>query len=323
MRQSLVLLAFLLLVPTSVVAAPSHSPATSVPDFGESMTRKDKVKGKKKVKKKRKKKGKNDEPPPPPPDADSDGIPDETDQWKDEAEDIDLFEDSDGCPDTDNDGDGISDTDDDCPDEPENKDGWDDEDGCPEAAPALSPMAIDATLNDGTSVQGTVRRLTAVDEDADTAPHEPTLLEIAVGDSEIFNADWSAIRSLNAEKKKVAVDDFNCYSEGPPGIGEDNIWECTLDYPVRVTLDKSDYRGVHRVSDSKQHRMDFQIDALKCEGPSCEAIEASRTLSVYLYRMIAIKQLEDEFEAVKALQGTLREMHPTQLKTMKLSPVAE
>ena len=43
------------------------------------------------------------------PDADGDGIPDELDQCPNEAEDVDGFQDDDGCPDLDNDGDGISD----------------------------------------------------------------------------------------------------------------------------------------------------------------------------------------------------------------------
>ncbi|MGB5192456.1 MAG: OmpA family protein, partial [Polyangiales bacterium] len=66
------------------------------------------------------------------PDADGDGIPDELDQCPNEAEDMDGFEDEDGCPDLDNDGDGIPDTDDKCPNEPEDMDGFQDEDGCPD-----------------------------------------------------------------------------------------------------------------------------------------------------------------------------------------------
>ena len=48
-------------------------------------------------------------------------------------EDIDGFEDDDGCPDLDNDNDKIPDLKDRCPDQAENYDGIDDEDGCPEA----------------------------------------------------------------------------------------------------------------------------------------------------------------------------------------------
>lgn len=48
-------------------------------------------------------------------DRDGDGIADDVDQCPDIPEDIDGFEDSDGCPDLDNDNDGILDTDDACP----------------------------------------------------------------------------------------------------------------------------------------------------------------------------------------------------------------
>ena len=95
-------------------------------------------------------------------DRDGDGIKDNVDQCPDEPEDIDGFEDSDGCPDTDNDkdgvpdsrdkcpnvpgppenngcpidadrdGDGIPDSRDKCPDDPEDRDGFEDDDGCPE-----------------------------------------------------------------------------------------------------------------------------------------------------------------------------------------------
>ncbi|RLB46044.1 MAG: hypothetical protein DRJ42_28555, partial [Deltaproteobacteria bacterium] len=71
-------------------------------------------------------------PPPPPPDTDGDGIVDPEDQCPEEPEDVDGFEDADGCPDPDNDGDGILDVDDACPMEPEDFDEFRDEDGCPE-----------------------------------------------------------------------------------------------------------------------------------------------------------------------------------------------
>jgi len=66
------------------------------------------------------------------PDADADGIPDALDQCPNEAEDMDGFEDEDGCPDLDNDGDGIPDAQDKCPNEAEDMDGFEDEDGCPD-----------------------------------------------------------------------------------------------------------------------------------------------------------------------------------------------
>ena len=95
-------------------------------------------------------------------DRDGDGIKDNVDQCPDEPEDIDDFEDIDGCPDPDNDkdgipdtrdkcpnvpgtwehagcpvdedrdGDGIPDSKDKCPDDPEDRDNFEDDDGCPE-----------------------------------------------------------------------------------------------------------------------------------------------------------------------------------------------
>lgn len=69
------------------------------------------------------------------PDTDADGVPDIHDGCTDELEDVDGFEDSDGCPDPDNDGDGIIDTVDACPDESEDMDVFQDGDGCPEPCP--------------------------------------------------------------------------------------------------------------------------------------------------------------------------------------------
>ncbi len=65
-------------------------------------------------------------------DNDGDGIADDKDGCPNEAEDMDGFQDNDGCPDPDNDGDGIIDANDQCPEEAEDMDGFQDEDGCPD-----------------------------------------------------------------------------------------------------------------------------------------------------------------------------------------------
>ncbi|MGM0555519.1 MAG: OmpA family protein [Myxococcota bacterium] len=65
-------------------------------------------------------------------DLDGDGRIGDSDLCPDASEDIDGFQDDDGCPDPDNDGDGIPDVDDQCPNEPEDVDGFEDEDGCPD-----------------------------------------------------------------------------------------------------------------------------------------------------------------------------------------------
>lgn len=68
----------------------------------------------------------------PEPDNDSDGIGDANDACPGDAEDRDGFRDEDGCPDPDNDGDGILDAKDKCPDQAEDPDGYQDQDGCPD-----------------------------------------------------------------------------------------------------------------------------------------------------------------------------------------------
>lgn len=65
-------------------------------------------------------------------DSDGDGLFDSVDSCPQEPEDVDQFQDTDGCPDPDNDGDQVLDVDDQCPLEPEDRDGFEDENGCPD-----------------------------------------------------------------------------------------------------------------------------------------------------------------------------------------------
>ncbi len=65
-------------------------------------------------------------------DRDGDGIPDVSDSCLEDSEDVDTYQDDDGCPDVDNDGDGVVDANDSCVDEPEDRDDYEDADGCPE-----------------------------------------------------------------------------------------------------------------------------------------------------------------------------------------------
>ncbi|HTE51601.1 MAG TPA: choice-of-anchor D domain-containing protein [Kofleriaceae bacterium] len=65
-------------------------------------------------------------------DDDGDGVADLTDRCPRKAEDEDDFADDDGCPDKDNDGDGVLDAADRCPIEAEDMDEFEDADGCPD-----------------------------------------------------------------------------------------------------------------------------------------------------------------------------------------------
>ena len=79
-------------------------------------------------------------------DRDLDGIVDRLDACPTVAEDLDKFEDADGCPELDNDKDGLADTIDSCPIDPEDKDSFKDEDGCPEAN---ARVAVEVISSDG------------------------------------------------------------------------------------------------------------------------------------------------------------------------------
>jgi len=65
------------------------------------------------------------------PDKDGDGVPDGVDKCPDQPEDIDGFEDADGCPDPDNDKDGVPDAADACPNVPAGSKTDPDRPGCP------------------------------------------------------------------------------------------------------------------------------------------------------------------------------------------------
>jgi outer membrane protein OmpA-like peptidoglycan-associated protein len=97
-------------------------------------------------------------------DRDRDGILDEVDACPDVPEDLDGFQDQDGCPDPDNDGDGVLDSVDHCPAIPEDRDGFEDADGCPDPDNDKDGIADehDKCPNDAEDVDGF--------EDADGCP---------------------------------------------------------------------------------------------------------------------------------------------------------
>ena len=113
-------------------------------------------------------------------DSDGDGILDDQDACPTEPEDMDGFEDSDGCPDPDNDQDGILDENDQCPLQPEDVDGFEDSDGCPDLdndqdgvldAQDKCPMQPGEPANDGCPINDTDGD--GIPDDKDTCPTEP------------------------------------------------------------------------------------------------------------------------------------------------------
>jgi len=99
-----------------------------------------------------------------PKDTDLDGITDDIDQCVEEPEDIDEFEDDNGCPDPDNDADGIVDAADQCPLKPEDADGWEDDNGCPDPRTDITVAVEDA---DGNAID--LAKLTLIRDGEDVA----------------------------------------------------------------------------------------------------------------------------------------------------------
>ncbi len=133
-------------------------------------------------------------------DLDGDGV--EPDQCPQQPEDIDGFEDDDGCPELDNDGDEVEDRSDFCPNEPEDQDGIADKDGCPETN--QDGDGLDDGLDRCPLVPGPLRASGCPweDTDADCVPDHldacPELAgQVASGgcvDAPLAWADWDRVR---------------------------------------------------------------------------------------------------------------------------------
>jgi len=148
--------------------------------------------------------GTDERTPPVPPDQDGDGIPDASDRCPAQIEDVDGFDDGDGCPDLDDDGDGVPDISDDCRVDAEDRDGFDDGDGCPEPD------------NDGDGLDDGADRCPIDAEDLDH-------FEDGDGCPDLDNdgdglEDRADICPEAAERWNGIVDDDGCPDELPPEL---------------------------------------------------------------------------------------------------------
>ena len=116
----------------------------------------------------------------PDPDDDNDGLADEQDQCRTEAEDMDGFEDEDGCPDRDNDSDGLLDRADKCPGQAEDLDGFEDIDGCPDLdndqdgiPDSEDECAVEAGTADNHGCPARDRDNDGIPDNEDNCPDEP------------------------------------------------------------------------------------------------------------------------------------------------------
>lgn len=119
-----------------------------------------------------------------PPDPDADGLVSDVDACPCIAEDVDGFEDADGCPELDNDEDGMHDACDACPNEPETYRNADTREGCPDAGGAVVENATLAPDNNvyftAQSSRIPARALPVLDAVALVLAGNPQFLRVAV-----------------------------------------------------------------------------------------------------------------------------------------------
>ena len=126
-------------------------------------------------------------------DNDQDALPDAADRCPLEPEDKDQFEDQDGCPDPDNDADGVLDAADQCGDKPETRNGFEDGDGCPDEIPAKI-----AKFN------GVIKGINFKVASADLAPGSTRILDEAIAVMTEFKAIKLEIQGHTDDQKTKA-----------------------------------------------------------------------------------------------------------------------
>lgn len=135
-------------------------------------------------------------------DSDSDGVPDRSDRCPDDAEDLDGFQDDDGCPEADNDKDGVADDDDECPDDAEEPGG--DKDGCPDRPKVIirqGKMVIyGKVLFPSESADLSPKSEVLIDEMARALREHPTLRRIEIGGHTDSSGDEDYNLKLSRER---------------------------------------------------------------------------------------------------------------------------
>ncbi|MGD8305760.1 MAG: OmpA family protein [Ignavibacteria bacterium] len=170
-------------------------------------------------------------------DNDSDGIPDAEDNCPSSPEDFDGYADSDGCADPDNDLDGILDIGDECPDVAEDIDGFLDEDGCPDADNDADgiPDVIDDCPNQAETPNGF--------EDNDGCPDQfdvVSVKRITIYGEEIFYANTSAIKPEGIERLNQVVETISFERDSKWRIEGHMDSQGSEQFIRRVSLDRAE-----------------------------------------------------------------------------------
>ncbi len=152
-------------------------------------------------------------------DRDDDGVRDRVDACPQDVEDLDGFQDEDGCPDWDNDGDGVDDQEDACPDDAEDIDGFRDDDGCPDPTTSVLIRVVDER---GEPVPGAILQISGegleptATQDLDLHPGEYEITAFAPGhqaNETAFRVREGAVGLADAQSQLVQV----VLPKHPPG----------------------------------------------------------------------------------------------------------
>ncbi len=189
-------------------------------------------------------------------DSDEDSVFDATDKCPDAVEDIDGWEDEDGCPDPDNDGDGVTDGDDNCPDEPEDPDQFQDDDGCPDLDNDHDnvPDATDKCPNEAEDMDGREDEDGCPDDDdGDGVPDAQDQCPAALEDQDGWededgcpelDNDADGLRDADDQCPNEA-EDFDLYQDEDGCPDADNDGDEVPDDEDRCPHNKEDGEGLH------------------------------------------------------------------------------
>jgi hypothetical protein len=142
------------------------------------------------------------------PDSDGDGLPDSSDSCPDEPEDLDGFQDDDGCPDPDNDEDGVLDEDDLCPADK----GPADNRGCPKPGQSTTQQSCINALN-------TKAIKVAATQAAENAPCVADAGKGKVTDAQACLTADPKGKVAKAQAATLADEDKKCVAGTLPDIG--------------------------------------------------------------------------------------------------------
>ena len=172
-------------------------------------------------------------------DNDQDGLDDDEDYCPNIPEDIDGVEDTDGCPDDDNDKDGVPDLIDKCPKQKEDYNGYADQDGCPD----------DNVDQDNDSVEDRFDKCPTLAEDLDGYADKDGCPEDDA-DNDLF-ADEVDLCPLEPETKNGFQDDDGCPDEKkiPFSFDAGNVIENINFESGKSTLTDDSYIELEKISD--------------------------------------------------------------------------